>query len=172
MGTDIHMYLEYYSKSDKTDKYIRNFGDRFNPGKDYVMFGVLAGVRYEIPGYFKPKGRLPFEELGYDTKDDAYMYISDSGSDETTTMECALEWEKNCGCEIINGRDGKPAWVQHPDWHSHSWMTLKEYAKAIKIYEKHEYAGGCVEYRALLAAMKSIEKSGEFTTRLVFWFDN
>jgi len=88
----------------------------------------------------------------------------------------AQRWSQY-GRKIVE-RDGKPVWVEHPDWHSHSWMTTKELQKAYKIYEKHaskEWDDDIrvgVEYRAILAAMKEIESCGEYEARVVFWFDN
>ena len=63
--------------------------------------------------------------------------------------------------------------VTHPDWHSHSWLNIKEYEESLlyvlKLLEKEEH--WLVEYFAILASMKELENR-ECETRVVFWFDN
>lgn len=60
-------------------------------------------------------------------------------------------------------RDGKRVAVQHPDWHTPSWLTPAE-------WERMTRAAG-PEYQAMTAAMRSLEKTGH-VVRVVFWFDN
>lgn len=172
MGADIHMYVEYKHKD---SDYWHGFGGRINPGRNYGMFAILANVRGHFKESFTPKG-LKGLELSYVCKDDLYLDISEDGKGEReTTLERAFEWNKRYGCELLfNGE--KPYRVQHPDWHSHSWMNVKELSEAFKIYkkyEKKEYGESHLpaEYKALLDLMKSLEKGG-YDTRVVFWFDN
>lgn len=173
MGADIHMYVEY---KEKDSNYWRDFGGRINPGRNYGMFAILAKVRGEYKESFNPKGIRDLE-LGYRCEDDYYLSITEDGKGEgETTMERALEWNKRYNCKLKYGIDEKPYRVEHPDWHSHSWMNTKELAEAYKIYkkmEKKEYGVGHVpiEYKAILEVMKTFEKSG-YDTRVVFWFDN
>lgn len=174
MGADIHMYIHYKRKD---SDYWSGFGGRINPGRNYAMFGILAKVRNEFHKSFTPKG-IPDHKLSYQCDGDLYLYISDTSEDEgSTTLENALIWNKNYGCKLINDRDGKPIKVQHPDWHSHSWMNVKELSKAYQTYfnmVKKEYGTGSVpaEYKAILDVMKSLEKNGDYVVEVVFWFDN
>lgn len=205
-GCDIHMYFEYTDKDtlEKEQKgelngrnepikaYWRDLGGRVNPGRNYWMFGILSqGVRCDIEGAFEPKGIPDFDNLGYASRNDYAMYISDSDDDENgkyTTLDRALKWAsgKYPSSVLIyrNPTDDKPTWVSHPDWHSHSWLTTEEYEKAIQIYkdkcrkahqEDPEYnpieEAILPEYEAMLAAMKSLESNG-MACRVVFWFDN
>lgn len=172
MGCDIHMYVEY---SHKDSNYWQGFGGRINPGRNYGMFGVLAGVRGHFKDSFTPKG-IKDLELSYQCSDDYYLDITEDGKgNNETTLERAYEWNKRCGCELkFHGE--KPYRVQHPDWHSHSWMSVKELTKAFNIYkkmEKEEYGTGSVpiEYKVILNIMKTLEKGG-YESRVVFWFDN
>lgn len=174
MGADIHMYVQYGTKG---RDYWSGFGGRINPGRNYAMFGILAGVRREFPESFEPKG-LPSHELSYQCNGDLYLYITKDGEGEgETTMEKALEWNKTYRCKLVNDRDGKPIKVMHPDMHSHSWMNVKELSKAYRTYfkmVKKEFGTGSVpaEYKAILDVMKSLEKNGDYIAEVVFWFDN
>ena len=187
MGADIHMYVEYVLKSDverykkelkenKSDirkPWVRSFGDCINPGRNYCMFGCLAnGVRSDIDGALDPKGLPPEDEMGYSSISDNRIYISEDGEGENEcTLETAQKWEKY-GCKITY-RDDKPIFVEHPDWHSHTWLTLNEYKKALDLYKANSYFGSDIpiEYQAILDLMKSLKRSGAIP-KLVFWFDN
>jgi hypothetical protein len=182
MGADIHMYVEYREKkrvkqAEKTGTQSPwfSYGVKINPGCNYTMFGILASVRGSYEGSFDPKGQV--DDMGYAAKDDAYMLIVDKPREEireggVVTREDALRYV-SYGRKIIDDK-----WVEHPDWHSHSWMTIKELEKAFKLYEKHasteweEPIKVGVEYRALFASMKALEDDGNNEVRVVFWFDN
>jgi len=187
MGCDIHMYVEYtnrekYNKYNQDIKYsspeeIKNiqkpywysFGGKFNPGRNYAMFGILCdGVRCSFAESFSAKGLPPLDELGFYSKIDAYMYITEDGKGEN---ECTLEQAERWGNEIIKDNFGKTRYTSQPDWHSFSWLTTQEFAKAIKIHDKLDTFNIAIEYRAILAAMKMLEK-GNNIARIVFWFDN
>jgi hypothetical protein len=171
MGCDIHMFVEYRPKDFNKDyPEWRNFGNSFNPGRNYLMFGILSkGVRYNIDLGFPQKG-IP-ENLGYYTLNESRYYIcEDPGEDQKeVNLETALRWEK-FGCKITNVRE-KPTFVEDPDMHSHSWLTLEEYRKAIEIYLNNSEAYNPIEYEAILASMERFESLG-YDTRIVFWFDN
>jgi len=185
MGCDIHMYVEYTNKERKKEileegkpPYWSNFGDRFNPGRNYTMFAVLAGVRGHYKDSFEPKGKIPMDEMGWASRDDAYIYISKEPieGEYSVNEEKALQWGKR-GYEVIR-RNGKPTWVENPDLHSHSWMSPEELERAFEIYKVHaseewdQEMGVPLAYEALLSAMKVLEGGGENEVRIVFWFDN
>ena len=177
------MYVEYTRVEDKNQltevkkpSYWMSWGGRINPGRDYVLFGYLSkGVRYDADKGFEAKG-LP-DELGWQSLLESRLYISKDGNDSgeyATTLEKALEWNQRFGCKLTYDKDGNPTHVDHPDWHSHSWLTTKEFEQAIKLSQKDKNSWGSVgiEYKALLAAMKSFEKTKKYEARVVFWFDN
>lgn len=178
MGCDIHMYIEYGYKKRNTERkeknepeYWNSFGGKINAGRNYVMFGHLAGVRSEVPNPLKPKGLPDFETLGYKSRGDAFLFIRDK-KDDNDEDSCTLENAKRWGGKIIE-RDGKPIFTEHPDWHSHSWLTTKEFADVINDYDNNkDNWGNVIEYKAILAAMETLEKTGEYDARVVFWFDN
>ena len=156
MGCDIHCYIEY--KSPDTDGW-SDFG-RINPGRNYDLFGKLAGVRrIEVTPVVEPRG-LP-EDVAYAASSDAWLFVTDTGSSEgCCSREQAEQWV-GWGARY---RNSEKEFVSNPDWHSHSWLTPNEFAIAIE-------GSGEPEYEAILAAMRSFEAGG-FQARVVFWFDN
>lgn len=191
MGCDIHMYLEYTDKKtlDRVAKgetksvfkgekpYWGSFGGRINPGRNYWMFGFISkGVRSFFDNGLPAKGLPPFDELGYHSRNDSVCYISETlGDENSVTLETALRWAEGGRLKIINDQSGKPRWVEHPDWHSHTWLTTSEFESAIKKYKayckKTDENDTPIEYLALLSAMKTFDKNG-YVSRLVVWFDN
>jgi hypothetical protein len=180
MGADIHMYVEYRNKKQAKDletqgrdPYWYSFGDCFNPGRNYTMFAILAGVRGEFKDSFEPKGRIPFNLMGNSAKHDLYYFIDDKEGERTVTREQAKKYSESYGCEIVDD-----SWVRCPDFHSHSWMSSKELEKAYKGYKVHaskewdKKMDVPVEWKAILAAMKSLEDEGKNEVRVVFWFDS
>lgn len=172
------MYIEY-SKKEETNPPIqkefkwRDFGGRINPGRNYFMFGIMCkGVRNETTFSFPERGKP--DDMAYASRNDSLIYISDSDtpSEGSVTLEKAKQWEKY-GNKIINNSEGKPTWVEHPDWHSHSWLTTDEFEKVLEFYKKNDPENEWVEpeYEAVLSSMKRFEELG-YNARIVFWFDN
>lgn len=175
MGADVHMYIQYKKKTED-DKWWWDFGGHINPGRNYAMFGILAGVRdNNSPHSFEPKGILPEEKLSWAVREDLYLTITEDGEgDNETTLERAKSWGSG---RIINDNDGNPYKVEHPDWHSHSWMTIDELKQAYKWYKKYAkesgYGGGVpLEYKVILKTMEALEDNGKNDVIVVFWFDN
>ena len=158
MGCDIHCYVEFQEPND--GNHWRAFGGHINPGRSYRTFYRMAGVRGDysnIHPITEPRG-VP-SDLAYEAHDDNWLYVSDppeKGECMRETADSYVQW----GSKYL---DEKRQYVSHPDWHSHSWLTPEEFGQCL------EYAHP--EYKALLAAMKSLEASG-YVVRLVFWFDN
>ena len=188
MGADIHMYVEYVYKSDverykkelkekKEDirkPYVHSFGDELNPGRNYCMFGCLAkGVREDIDEAIEPKGLPSEDQLGYMSMWGNRVYITENGDgDGECTIGQAIKWEEYG--RKITYRDDKPIYVENPDFHSYTWLTLKEYQEALKLYQKNSvfrFDGVPIEYQAVLDLMKSFKKNGAIP-KIVFWFDN
>lgn len=188
MGCDVHFYVEYtykdklevYNKAiengekPKDSVFWRCFGSRMNPGRNYSLFGILSkGVRgYNNKG-FDARGLPSHDNLGFYAMDDSRLFITGSGEgDNVCTLETALDWQKRLNCKIYYNNENKATFVDNPDHHSHSWLTTKEFEKALRIYKTEEKFDSPVEYAALLSAMKTLEKSGHYVARVVFWFDN
>lgn len=169
MGCDIHAYMEYR----KSDKDFWRGWPRINLGRNYAMFGKLAGVRSSGPAIVKPRG-IP-HDIGYDATHDWWLLIDDKHADsEAFCSQAQAENYPKYGSRIqAVGEGGNKyacARVEHPDWHTPSWVSAEELVSAISAVDL-EYPGDCLEYRAMAAAMKAVEAQ-DYECRLVFWFDN
>ena len=182
MGCDIHAFIEYRDKEDKREEaYWEAFSGELSLGRNYYMFGYLTNgnVRYggvNLKFGVDPKG-LP-KDPSYEIKNNSRLWITEKGEgDNETTLEKAEKWNKSLGCKIHYDHwndKSKPSHVDHPDLHSHSWLSLKEYKMildaAIKDQKKHhEWVN--IQYKVIYDLMKSLDKNG-MEVRLVFWFDN
>ena len=159
MGCDIHCYIEH-----KDRDWWSPFGGRINPGRNYYVFEALAGVRGSN-ALFPPRG-LP-DDIAYEAKGDAWIFVTanpESG-EGSVTREKAQYYVEKCGSTY---RPGGQDYISDPDWHSHSWVTPDEWEKAIS---KPNDFPAQPAYRAMLAAMRSLERDG-MRVRVVFWFDN
>ena len=169
MGCDIHLYVEYNKKKAEKD-YWWSFGSRFNLGRNYLIFGLLSeGVRCDVEGSIKPKG-LP-ENLSFTTNNDNSLYISENSHEERScSLEQAKRWEKN-GYKITYNENNVPVFIEHPDWHSHTWLTLEEYKQALTKYDELADYEIAVDYKLILSVLEKLEAEG-YDARLVIWFDN
>lgn len=168
MGCDIHCYIEYKNKDSDKD-FWQYFGGRINPGRNYLLFSKLAGVRggEDAAPKYPPRGmpNTPARE----SFSGNVMYISEEEGEGHIDKKTAERWvASECSRYQYNSL-GNPVWVTNPDWHSHSWLLTHELEEVLGSVVPLEIVG--VEYAAILAAMKAIESRG-FTARLVFWFDN
>lgn len=106
MGCDIHMFVEYGTYVDKDGEQAWDcVGDRWNPGRDYHMFTILAGVRgpdeeciFERRGV--PAGRLSWEAEAYLREDNDLHSHSWLTADEYT--QCFAK-------RMMESEDGPPA---------------------------------------------------------------
>ena len=173
MGCDIHCYIEY---REKDQEHWMSFGSKINPGRHYGIFAVLANVRNYQEGLevLSPRG-LP-EDIGYAAESDSQLYIVDNETDaeEYCSREQAERWVREGSSEYT---DERKEFVTHPDWHSHSYVTTKKLEDALTTLKKYAEGNGetighdfAIEYYAIVATMKELEKHGE--ARMVFWFDN
>jgi hypothetical protein len=177
MGCDIHCYLEYRERrlpadADEYRRRWRDFGRRINPGRNYRIFSCLAGVRGAASEAVVPPRGKP-DDMGYAAADDLWHFISDTASareaeeEGYVTPDKAARWHDR-GL-AYRERDGKPVFVEDPDWHSHSWLTPDEWEAALK--KSRETPKSEPEYYAVLAALRALEAAG-YRARVVFWFDN
>lgn len=185
MSADIHMYIEYRSKtpSPHANPTLKsawsNFGSQYYVGRNYSLFGLLAGVRDDRqPAIVEPRG-MP-EDFGSETRDDYSLYICSSNPDDdgNVSPETAKSWVDSGYSEYLLNHEGKPWRVTGPDWHSHSWLTPDEYESALnayaEVYEADPYGGSDpgLRFRVLLPLMRALEDDGKNEVRTVFWFDN
>lgn len=182
MGCDIHVFIEY-TTSNPLESSWSCFGEEINPGRDYLMFSTLAdGVRGSNKDSMPIKGLPNYKTLSYEAKDHFFNYVVDSEDqifdDNCITMEKALRYHSLNPHKLIYNDKKELLWAYNPDLHSHSWLTLDEYRKALNTYiilakdmwgEDESDIG--IEWGAILNVMEYFEKKGAFV-RLVFCFDN
>lgn len=171
MGCDIHCYVEFRQKKEVHDDWSKkwsSFGGRINPGRHYELFSRLSGVRGGCENPIANPG-LP-EDASWAAQYDNQMYIdynedaAGRGVSSYVTPENAERWVSGHMSRYIKDHEGKNAFVTNPDWHSHGWVTPEQLSKALR-------GMPTPEWKAILAAMKSLEKSSQ-EVRMVFWYDN
>lgn len=168
MGCDIHLYVEYLRPAWSD---YRSFFGRLRLARFYPLFAALGvRARAQSPDDVKHELRgLPLA-LGDESRLDSSLYVTDDGSKSNTS--CTRQFAEKCVAEGLSiwekGFDSDQAYITHPDWHSHSWLTYEEFRRALQPFVNRE---GLQEYRALVAAMKQLVDEG-FEVRVVFWFDN
>lgn len=182
MGCDIHTYVEFATpKTGDYPVYWQNF-TRNGGNRNYILFGVLAGVRYPEAQLFQPKG-MPEGDYGFWTVEDYWLRIPSAAYPELEDSEGYVSLDKAerwiADGSSIGKRDAKGRLfrVSNPDHHTHSWLTTDELAQALDHYKaeaEKQWPGEAdtpPEWLAMLAGMRAFEAAGQMT-RLVFWFDN
>lgn len=161
MGCDIHVYIE--SKPYPDGRWW-GFGGRLNPGRDYHVFGALAGVRCRDIEHIPPRG-LP-DDCAHQTWDDNHLRIAKREHDDELVAEPdrAAEWVAQGASVEVQHYGCK--YVTHPDWHSHTWLTLEEWRAALARAPDHD-----LEYDAVTAVLETLSRHRR-PVRVVFWFDN
>lgn len=137
MGCDIHCYVEYKRKDQDS---WRDFGKRINPGRNYWMFGMMAGVRLEVPPVVEPRG-IP-NDLAYAAFDDWAIYVSDTQQEATSSDGGTYSYSKAHAeddvakgyCQWVARGSQEKSFVTNCDWHTPSWLTADEFEQAIGGY--------------------------------------
>lgn len=170
MGCDIHAFIEY--KKPDRDAWL-SLGSEIRLDRHYGIFARLADVRngWDIEAVAADRG-IP-DDLGYEARGKYRLYITeDTGGDSSyVTPLKAARWVANGSSKYVKDSSGNDAWVTDPDAHSESWCTPDELMAVVSYKPDGKVFGDAHEYRAVLAAMRSLEADG-FEARLVFWFDN
>lgn len=178
MGCDIHMVMEYRAVPGAEDRTPRwwSFGGVCNPGRDYVLFNRLAGVRGPEGGALIPARGLP-DSFSHEVHGALLFSIWDTPlpngqavdwDARQVTQAKADEWIQ--GDESRRVRVGDRTYVTHPDYHSRSWLTVGEYAGVL--LDLHAMGKSIAPgYWAIQAALATFADRG-YEARVVFWFDN
>jgi len=171
MGCDIHFFVEYKSKELGN---WRNLGQEFHLTRHYGVFAALADVRNyggEVKHEVEPRG-IP-KDIGWRTVGSYTLYVRDredaDDQEDSCSKESAERWVAQNSSRWWD--EEKKTRVTGPDWHSESWMTSDEFDKAINFEIEGKVIRDTEDYKAVLAAMRSLETSG-YDVRCVFWFDN
>jgi hypothetical protein len=181
MGCDIHAFVEYrykpeakeYSQSDlgmaegsSSSSRWWGFG-QVDIGRNYSLFGLLAGVRGTQQPVAEPRG-VP-KDISWQTEHLYALYVVDKVDsfygEHACSKEDAERWLSKA-CSSV-WREGEHRMITGPDWHTPSWVSTSELETVVERYGERVPP----ELAAVLAAMKALEKGG-CDARLVFWFDN
>jgi hypothetical protein len=129
MGCDIHAFVEYIDPNWADQP---RFLAKVHIRRDYSLFGIMAGVRRSqgLEPVSLPKG-LP-KEISYQLQSEAYLFVVDK--EEINEQGCCTR--KDAERWGNNYVDEKKKFVQHPDWHSHSWLSLEEVREVIRRYSR------------------------------------
>jgi len=166
MGCDIHAHLELV---DQPALHVA----RFQMPRNYGLFSLLAGVRYdpqEMPGFdplYESRGLPPgisaavFEACTYAIDDE----LAALEVDGYCSRDAAERWIGNGNAAYC---DPSQECVTDPDWHSASWLTGKELEAIHKRYQ--QLTGERDAWLdAIIGAMHAFTKH-QRQNRLVFWF--
>jgi len=139
------------------------------------MFCILAEARSEAPNSFKPKGKIPFNELSTWVRSQRTYLIGEykeeyGGFSGDCTLKDAIRYQKEFDCRI-HYVNKNPIFVDDPDSHNDTWLSYSEYAQALHYYEDYTKNSPPIGYLAVYAVMKTFNDAG-YETRLVIWFDN
>ena len=160
MGCDIHAYLEVISKRDSDGRQFVDCVSEPSIGRDYDLFGRMAGVRGG-DALVGPKG-IP-KDLSWRSQVAFTLRID---SDENASDYSGFVAETDKRNWINEWYDKERRLIYHPDWHTPSWLSTREFEECCEGYEAGTYP------RILLASMIEIGKGRLGKARLVFWFDN
>ena len=110
MGCDIHAYVEYCNPELGAEgkPYWVSWGHRFNPGKNYLLFTLMAGVRGDPDAaLFEPRG-IP-NPLGWTSQED---WLLDHSDCHTPSWLAVKEFKKVLRAYVHQtkkeSRSGKP----------------------------------------------------------------
>lgn len=140
MGCDIHAYIEYDDFKTQTGEWFVSDFAHPSVGRNYTMFALMAGVRYDprTDTDFKPlfaaRG-LP-KSISWSTEREYTCVVSDE--------HAAKGWERYCTTEEAHRwlDHGHSKWynegrkiISGPDWHHASWLTVDELEQCIRAFE-------------------------------------
>ena len=123
MGCDIHPHIEYRAVG---EEHWYCFAEP-TIGRDYDLFGLLAGVRGGPPLY-QPRGRVRDPSMCVEI-DDTLRVLDDKDYREQVgccRMSEAKKWTSGEGIWHTRWVEGSDTTIYHVDHHSHSWLTLHE----------------------------------------------
>ena len=180
MGCDIHAYIEYCDLGDKSQNW--NFSSSIDFGRDYTLFGLIAGVRSLCGANLFPVRGYPdsskAEHIG--SKDFPTSYIVqkeyDSWLDDKGKRCCHSETWLHLD-ELIKIRHAyikeqfelnevtdPELWKQLVDTINVNWKYDSVFS-----FSDYENVGLCVA----ISTMRSIEQNFlGYKTRFVCWFDS
>ena len=164
MGCDIHIITEYKSKSNNHWYSLGSYPT--NPGRNYDLFAKLSGVRgnsHEDSPIATPGWPSPTSWAAKFATTLRVIEPTETLREQTAYRADAEKWVKSGLSQWVKDDDGVARSVTNPDWHSYGHCTVEQMAKALR-------KNSSPEYRAMLAAARSLEKDG-MDVRFLFFYD-
>jgi hypothetical protein len=142
MGCDIHAYIEMYNNS--SDPFVDCFAENISIGRDYKLFGLLAGVRSHNTANATPKGIPTSPGLSYMCGHHYYLNVCDMHNQPNTHSNPICFHGRRCISTedahkvVTEGRakyvDAQKTIITDPDWHSATYLCLAEMMQVRKQY--------------------------------------
>jgi hypothetical protein len=193
MGVDITIFLEYWDIweagegvqpwANSTDpaavvwnvKGVHSLtDDNFGIGRNYQLFGALAGIRTTLTPLFAPRGLPPIVSEAVARGVMRYIHADDVPDEEVFASD-GVHYSKALEKVSRGSRYGGPLGHKRYDYiteevNSPSWLYLDEVDAALKHHGIVESEGNFL-FEAMMSAMRTLERRlGQHKTRLVFWF--
>jgi hypothetical protein len=179
MGTHIHLFIETVVSGEPQAEAWSD--GEIDLGRDYDLFGALAGVRGDRPPLFAPRG-LP-RDLSSAVFERYFLFILEAadrlsggwdgfGTVDPTVAEGYLrsgEAHRPDPSYVKFNLTSPLGYVSNPDWHTPSWLGHEELRSALSAYKVEPRADFLV-VQDLLDALS--RRFPERRARIVFWFDN
>lgn len=166
MGCDIHAYVEFYSKKDLSlyQSYSASaFAGDIMFNRDYVLFGVLAGVRCMVDPAFPVRGLPTAPEVSFDIQAEYFLRVVDEAEvqhhmdyfgRQVVTKEKAEQMVKKYGVQYANT---EKTLLANPDWHTPTWLTLPELMEVRKKYLLEQ-----IQFYSDIRSKKKIQQMVDF----------
>jgi hypothetical protein len=174
MGSDIHLFIEYVVPARAF-----SWANEIFIGRDYPLFGKLAGIRSAEVPLVAPRG-LPFD-VSYDVFANYYSLVVEKhsawnfrGMNFVTEDEAASLLKRGVSHRPPAGIKttevtSELEYVSNPDWHSPSWLWCEEVLSAVS----NDIITANAEFHVVVDTLQSIEHHmTNARSRIVFWFDN
>lgn len=141
MGCDIHAFVEFFSKQEsaKNDScFVDCFADELSFGRDYVLFGFLAGVRHMCPVLVAPRGIPKDPNLSYPASSRYFLDVIDDTESSRiiyrTNSISRNDAEEYVSKGVSRYVDADRKRIVEPGFHTPTWLTLDELIEIRKLY--------------------------------------
>lgn len=183
MGCDAHMFVEFRKRNadNDWDSRWKSVAAKLWEPRDYLLFGHLAGVRYDPTDgpVAEPRGYPDLDYFG--ALDEVSLRVRPDDEDmDIGERSCTVSQARQWGGHFVPGYgpDTQYPRVYDPDLHTPTWLTTAEYKEALRRAEadpcgKEDGLEYAVEapYWAYAALMCELEKRG-YEARIIIAFDN
>lgn len=145
MGCDIHAYIDYddFETSDG-DKRISCFASDVEIGRNYTLFTLMAGVRYDprtekdYGPMFEPRG-IP-DDISWRVRSAYHLHVTEykewQDDEGYCSPERAHQWVSQ---NISEWSNDEHTLITHPDWHSASYLYVDELEQIKVKYESIKF---------------------------------